>query len=293
MEDMNRRGTVTPLRAAAAKGRRSTLAIVIPALNEADNIPGVMESIPLRELALAGYETEVLIVDNGSTDGTAAIARECGARVIVQPVRGYGSAYKAGFANCSADLIATGDADLTYPFEILPEVLHLVDECGLDFVSTNRLECRDRTAMTPSHVVGNVVLTAVSRALFRGGFQDSQSGMWIFRRAIWDQLHVESNGMAFSQEIKNEALVRGFRCAELPIAYRPRGGEKKLHAVRDGARNAGQLLTHRLRSGKSVAAVNANLRLPASAMVGAATIDLVAMERDLSTSAELASVAAD
>jgi hypothetical protein len=71
--------------------------------------------------------------------------------------------------------------------------------------------------------------------------------MWIFRRYVWDQVSAHSPGMAFSQELKVEAFRHGFRCAEVPIEYRPRGGERKLRTVRDGARNASQLLAHRLR----------------------------------------------
>jgi hypothetical protein len=72
--------------------------------------------------------------------------------------------------------------------------------------------------------------------------------MWVFRRRVWDGIDVTSNGMGFSQELKNEAFARGYRCGEVPIEYRPRGGEKKLRTVRDGARNAYELVSHRLRT---------------------------------------------
>src|SRR5262245_43256851 len=97
------------------------LSVVIPAYNERPNIEQTVRSIPVDRLAAGGLDVEILVVDNGSTDGTGRVARQSGARVIVQPVRGYGNAYKAGFANCRGDVIATGDADLTYPFEILPD----------------------------------------------------------------------------------------------------------------------------------------------------------------------------
>src|ERR1700689_5229329 len=100
-----------------------TLSIVIPALNEERGIGDVIKEIPIKKLKKLGYETEVLVIDNGSHDQTPHIARSHGARVIIQPIRGYGNAYKAGFANASGDIIATGDADMTYPFEDLPEIL--------------------------------------------------------------------------------------------------------------------------------------------------------------------------
>jgi glycosyltransferase involved in cell wall biosynthesis len=225
-----------------------SLSIVIPAHNEQDNIPSTLRSIPVERLRATGVDVEVLVVDNASTDHTARLAVEHGARVIAQPVLGYGNAYKAGFANCRGDVIATGDADRTYPFEILPEALALFQAERLDFLSTNRLSRLRADAMTRSHVWGNRALTTITRLLFDVPFRDSQSGMWVFRREVWTRCRVLASGMAFSQELKIEAFRNGFRCAELPIEYRPRGGEAKLRTVRDGARNTFHLLAHRTRS---------------------------------------------
>jgi glycosyltransferase involved in cell wall biosynthesis len=223
------------------------LSVVVPAYNERQNIERTVRSIPRAELEAAGIRVEVLVVDNGSTDGTGQLAREVGARVVVQPVRGYGNAYKAGIENSTGDIIATGDADLTYPFGIIPEALSLMRAQEVDFLSTNRLESLDPESMSSSHVVGNRILSAAARTMFRVPFRDSQSGMWIFKRTVWQSLRVRSGGMAFSQEIKLEAHRRGFRCAELPISYAPRGGEAKLRTLRDGFRVGSHLLMHRLR----------------------------------------------
>jgi glycosyltransferase involved in cell wall biosynthesis len=224
------------------------LSIVIPALNEELNIPATLAAVPVDLLRRAGWDVELLVVDNGSSDRTAAVAREHGARVLIQPVRGYGNAYKVGFANSTGDVIATGDADRTYPFEILPEVLALMERDDIDFISTNRLAQVQPEAMKPSHVWANRLLTGVSRALFENlPFRDSQSGMWIFRRQVWSYCDVQSGGMPFSQEIKVEAFRNGFRCAEIPIEYRPRGGQTKLRGLRDGALVAGHLFMHRMR----------------------------------------------
>jgi glycosyltransferase involved in cell wall biosynthesis len=223
------------------------VSIVIPAFNEVDNIPKVMANIPDDELVRTGYEVEIIVVDNASTDGTGEVAAALGATVIVQPMRGYGNAYHAGFAAAQGNVIATGDADCTYPFDALPGLVdHLISN-GLDFLSTNRLAKDNRHAMKESHNVGNRLLTAASRSLFRSPFRDSQSGMWIFRREIWRHMDVRSGGMPFSQEIKNEAYLKGFSCEEVAIEYRPRGGDVKLNAFRDGIRNASQLMSHRLR----------------------------------------------
>ncbi|WP_116206552.1 glycosyltransferase family 2 protein [Amycolatopsis circi] len=234
--------------ACAERPRPRKLSIVIPALNERVNMPRVLATIPRSGLASLGYEIEVIVVDNASTDGTGEVAAALGARVIRQPRRGYGHAYHSGFAAATGDVIATGDADCTYPFDHLPGLLGTMADRQLDFLSTNRLGHENREAMKPSHRIGNRVLTLISRLFFRSPFRDSQSGMWVFRRHVWHHLDIRSGGMPFSQEIKNDAYVRGFRCGETPIEYRIRGGEVKLHAVRDGLRNLSQLAVHRART---------------------------------------------
>ena len=163
------------------------LSIVIPALNESENMPKVMSSIPVDQLGEQGWSTEVVVVDNASTDGTGEVAANLGAQVVYQPIRGYGNAYKAGFAAARGDVIATGDADCTYPFDALPQLLRTLVDGRIDFLSTNRLGIENREAMKPSHVFGNHVLTMTSRLLFRSPFRDSQSGMWVFRRDIWQR----------------------------------------------------------------------------------------------------------
>lgn len=224
-----------------------TLSVVIPAYNEASNLPDVIASIPLAELAAEGWGAEVVVVDNASTDGTADVASSLGVRVVHQPEKGYGNAYMAGFGAATGDVIATGDADCTYPFDALPRLLRTLVEQDVEFMTTDRLRRENRHAMKPSHTAANHALSALSRRLFRNGLRDSQSGMWIFRRHVWDGLDVRSGGMAFSQEIKNAATLAGYRYAEIPIEYRPRKGEVKLNALPDGAANFRQLFEHRFR----------------------------------------------
>jgi len=222
------------------------ITVVIPALNEEQGIGLVLKEIPVSKLTNMGYETEVMVVDNGSRDTTRYIAKQHGATVFIQPIRGYGNAYKAGFANASGDIIVTGDADHTYPFEDLPEILAKMEKEDLDFISTNRLEHVNQGVMKPSHIFGNRLLTAITKLLFHLPFVDTQSGMWIFRREIWDKLNVKSSGMAFSQELKIEAYIRGFKCAEVPIKYRIRAGVAKLNTWRDGTKVMFRVFSKRL-----------------------------------------------
>lgn len=234
-----------------------TLSVVIPALNEAGNIPHVIAAVPVAELRDAGWETEIVVVDNGSGDGTGEIAQSLGARVVRQPLRGYGNAYRAGLDSVTSDVIATGDADRTYPFDALPELLRQLEERHADFLSTNRLHAANRTAMKTSHFVANHVLSALSRRLFGHRMRDSQSGMWVFHSYVWRGIDVCAPGMAFSQEIKNAAVHGGYRVEEVPIDYRARAGEVKLRALSDGWSNLRSLFTHRLSLGAPAAPAQA------------------------------------
>ncbi len=228
------------------------VSIVIPALNEESAIGATISQIPTDELARLGYSFEIIVVDNGSTDRTAEISREAGAKVVYQPIPGYGSAYKAGFANATGDIIATGDADMTYPFDALPGILETMRKGGFDFITTDRLTYLNPKAMTTLHIFGNWLLSAVARTLFGLPFRDSQSGMWIFKRSILKEINLRSNGMAFSQEIKTETYMKGFRCIEVPIEYRERIGKVKLDTMRDGIGNILQLFSKRFSYAKRV-----------------------------------------
>lgn len=221
------------------------LSFVIPAYNEEDGIAKTLKTIPVKALTKAGYTVETLVVDNDSTDKTAAIAKANGARVIREPKRGYGNAYKAGFDHATGDIIITGDADATYPFDALPKLLPHVLAQDLHFVSTDRLTNLHSGVMSRMHLFGNRLLSRLMRLLFRAPYHDSQSGMWIFRRNIWPHLEVTHNGMPFSQELKIEAHIKGFRCGELPIEYRPRLGHAKL-SYTDAFRTMFQLFKKRL-----------------------------------------------
>jgi glycosyltransferase involved in cell wall biosynthesis len=224
-----------------------SLSVVIPAYNEAENIEDVIASIPVARLAGLGWSTEIVVVDNNSSDGTGELARACGARVVFQPEKGYGNAYKAGFAAAEGEIIASGDADRTYPFDHLPELLAELDSSGADFLTTDRLHSANRGAMKHSHFWANHVLSFFCRLIFGHDIRDSQSGMWVFHRDVWAGVDVRSPGMAFSQEIKNAAVLAGYKVTETHIEYRVRGGDVKLNSVRDGVRNLAHLIGHRIR----------------------------------------------
>jgi glycosyltransferase involved in cell wall biosynthesis len=207
--------------------------VVIPTINEEAGIGQVLDSIP-KDTKL---KIEVLIIDTDSTDRTKAIALSKGARVINEARRGYGRAYKTGFEYAEGDIIVTLDADCTYPAEEIPRLVKLLRDEKLDFINCDRLSKMEPGAMSSKHKFGNWVLTTTMNLLFRTGLKDSQTGMWVFRREILEKLELTSDGMPMSEEIKIEAVVKGFKVKEVPVVYRPRKGEVKLRSWSDGNKN--------------------------------------------------------
>jgi glycosyltransferase involved in cell wall biosynthesis len=208
--------------------------LVIPAHNEEEGLPRVLGSVP------EGVD-EVIVVDNCSADRTAEVARSLGARVVSEPRKGYGSAYMAGLAAASTDVIATADADGTYPVQMIPELVRLLVSSDLDFISARRIpDDHARNLNNILRFAGNAVLTLCTMLLFLRRISDSQSGMWVFRRAILPGLELTSLGMPFSEELKVEVWRNGrIRCREvgIPFSYSNRVGAPKLRLWRDGFRN--------------------------------------------------------
>ncbi len=214
------------------------VSIVIPALNEAEGIEQTIRAIPKIELEDMGYEVQILVVDNGSSDGTGEAARRAGAEVVREPRRGYGRAHKTGFAHARMDIIATVDADYSHPVEDLPKLIKMLDDEDLDFITTNRYAFLSKSAMSPLHRFGNAVLNLAARILFGIKLKDTQSGMWVFRRELLSNLVLKSDSMSFSEELKIE-VCHFLKCRwrEVPIQCRARVGTAKLRTWQDGFEN--------------------------------------------------------
>ena len=208
-----------------------SITAIIPCLNEEQGVDEVLRRMP-------EYVDEVIVVDNGSTDRTAEVARAHGAKVIPELVRGYGRAYKRGFAHATGDVIVTLDGDHSYPVDALSYLLSAFDHLQADFLNASRFPVRDRNAMSFKHKMGNWVLSLWTSLLFFRWVADSQSGMWVFKRAILNDIELTADGMAFSEEIKVEAIKHPrIRFVEIPVQYSSRLGEIKLNPWRDGMYN--------------------------------------------------------
>ena len=203
----------------------------MPCYNEERGLPEVYRDLP-------AIVDEVIVADNNSTDRTAEIARQFGAIVVTETKQGYGAAYKTGLRRATGDIIVTMDGDGTYPRNFIPILLDVMIDEGFDFITCDRTGHKDK----PSNwlrVFGNDVLNLFIWLLFWFRVRDSQSGMWVFRRWVLSHLNLTSDGMAFSEEIKLEAMSKKalIRSNELPIYYKERHGVSKLRIWRDGFYN--------------------------------------------------------
>jgi dolichol-phosphate hexosyltransferase len=208
-----------------------SITVIIPCLNEEQGIEKVLSALP-------GFVDEIIVVDNASTDRTSEVAASLGATVIREEARGYGRSYKRGFAGASGDVIVTLDGDHSYPADALSYLIEAFLHLRVDFLNASRFPVRESGAMSFKHKFGNLILSVAMSLLFFRWVRDSQSGMWVFRRAILKEMKLESDGMAFSEEIKIEALRNPrIRFGEISIQYSSRLGEIKLNPWRDGFQN--------------------------------------------------------
>jgi len=210
--------------------------VIIPTINEEEGIASTLSEFPHKTLERIGFECEVIVVDGGSIDRTRERAEQFGAKVILEPRRGYGRAYKTGFDAAQGDILITFDGDFTYPVSVVPTLVQNMVNNGVEFITTNRLDALEPGAMSFSRRFGNRILSLWVRLLFSVKLMDSQSGMWVIRRGVLGRIMPKSNGMAFSEEIK----IKAFRLCdstEIPIQYRKRVGSSKIKALMDGLNN--------------------------------------------------------
>jgi glycosyltransferase involved in cell wall biosynthesis len=219
------------------------VSVVIPCLNEAGTIEECVGRAVtvLEEHAIEG---EVVVADNGSDDGSPDLATAAGARVVLEPRRGYGSAYLAGFAAARGRYVVMADADLTYDFNEIPNFVREL-EAGADLVMGDRMDNIHPGAMPWLHrYVGNPVLTGTLNLFFRTGVKDAHCGMRAVRRDVLPRLDLRTTGMEFASEMVIRAAKEKLDIRQFPIEYHPRGGQSKLSSFRDGWRHLRFLLVH-------------------------------------------------
>jgi glycosyltransferase involved in cell wall biosynthesis len=220
------------------------VSVVMPCLNEAESI-GECIGMADRGLARAGAKGEIVIADNGSTDGSQEIARELGARVVEVPRHGYGAALMGGFEAAAGRYVVMGDADASYDFSSLEPFVERL-RAGDDLVMGNRFKGGIEEGAMPflNRRLGNPALSFIGRLLFPSAIGDFHCGLRGFRREILPTLDLQSDGMEFASEMVVKATINGLKISEVPTTLAPvlRSRKPHLRPWRDGWRHLRFLL---------------------------------------------------
>jgi glycosyltransferase involved in cell wall biosynthesis len=218
------------------------LSIVMPCLNEAETIAHCIEKAQLG-IQHAGVRSEVVVADNGSTDGSQAIAEKMGARVVHVKEKGYGSALRGGIQAASGKWIIMGDADDSYDFSDINGFVKKFQE-GFELVMGCRLPAGGGTILPgampwKNRRLGNPVLTFIGRFFFKCPAHDFHCGLRGFTREVFEKLDLQTTGMEFASEMVIKATLKRFKICEVPITLHKDGRSRPPHLKpwRDGWRH--------------------------------------------------------
>jgi glycosyltransferase involved in cell wall biosynthesis len=222
------------------------VSFVMPCLNEAETLAGCIRAAR-GCIERHGLEAEIVVADNGSSDGSQEIARREGARVVEVTERGYGAALVGGFEAARGELLIMGDADLSYDFgEAMPMVEAL--RAGADLVMGSRFKGRIEPGAMPflHRRLGNPVLSWLGRVLYRTDISDFHCGLRGLRKKAFRAMNLRTSGMELASEIVVKAATGGLRIAEVPVTLRRDGRTRAPHlrTWRDGWRHLKFLLTY-------------------------------------------------
>jgi Glycosyl transferase family 2 len=223
-------------------GERETtldVSVVMPCLNEARTIATCIQKAQAA-LAGTGLSYEIVVGDNGSTDGSQELARANGARVIDVMQRGYGQAYRNAIAAARGEVIVIGDSDDSYDFLSIRAFIDKVKE-GYDLVMGSRFKGGIEPGAMPLHhrYIGNPILTGILNLFFRAGISDAHCGMRAFTKAAYERLRLKTGGMEFASEMVIRAAQERLRIAEIPTTLHKDGRDRPPHlrSFRDGWRH--------------------------------------------------------
>lgn len=213
------------------------VSVVLPCLNEEKCIGICVKKIK-EVFSRQKISGEVIVVDNGSTDNSGKIAQSLGAKVVLEPRRGYGAAYLSGIKEAKGEYIVIADSDNTYDFSDIPKFLKPLKD-GYDFVLGSRFKGKiKRGAMSWSHrYIGNPILSGMCRLFFRTSLSDIHCGMRSFTSSAYKKMKLRTMGMEFATEMIVSALQKNLKVCEIPIDYHPREGESKLRPLLDAWRH--------------------------------------------------------
>jgi glycosyltransferase involved in cell wall biosynthesis len=223
----------------AEAGGEPEVSVVLPCLNEARTLPACIAQIQ-RAVSEHGIQAEIIVADNGSTDGSAEIAASLGARVVSVAAKGYGSALMGGIAAARGRYVIMGDADCSYNFGDIPKFLQQL-RAGSDLVMGNRFQGGVRAGAMPflHRYLGNPVLSFVGRLFFHAPCGDFHCGLRGFSMQAYRRMDLQTTGMEFASEMVVKASLFGMKIAEVPTTLSPdrRDRPPHLRSWRDGWRH--------------------------------------------------------
>lgn len=229
--------------------QRETLdiSVVIPCLNESRTVAACVEAA-LDGIRASGLAGEVIVADNGSTDGSRKIAEDAGARVVPVPRRGYGAALDAGFQAAGGRLLVMGDADMSYDFRELPKLVDEQRRTGADIVMGDRLHGTIKPGAMPwtHHYIGNPLISLTIRRLFHAPVNDCYCGMRLLTKDAYARLRLNASSMEYALEMVVQGSLLGLRFAQVPITLHLDGRDRAPHlrTVQDGYRSFRFLFQH-------------------------------------------------
>lgn len=222
--------------------KKIQISIVIPCLNEAETVASCVKSAQacLEVFKQEAFSSEIIISDNGSTDGSQEIARSLSCRVVDCPKRGYGNALRFGILRAKGTYIIMGDSDGSHDFlEAVPMIRKLIE--GYDLCMGTRFKGKilPGSMNWKNRYIGNPALTGILNIFFRSGLSDAHCGMRAFTKEAFKQMHLRSAGMEFASEMVVKASLLHLKCTEIPITHHPDRRKRPPHLQpwRDGWRH--------------------------------------------------------
>jgi glycosyltransferase involved in cell wall biosynthesis len=225
---------------------KDKISIIIPTLNEESSIGKVIDEIPKKALEDSGYIVEVLVVDGISTDHTTQIAKEKGARVLMETRPGKGRAIRTALEGDNSNFVFMLDGDYTYSATYIPAMLKMLRTYPV--VIGSRLNGkREKGALGKVNFIGNKLLTFFANILYGTRISDLCTGYWGFRREVIQNLSLTSDGFQLEADLLIQVALKGYRIGEIPILYRCRAGKAKLSGLKDGVKIGKFLFSRRFR----------------------------------------------
>ena len=214
---------------------KTDVSVLLPCLNEEKGV-GICISKIKKVFVEEKINGEIIVIDNGSTDNTVKVAASFNdVKIILEPKKGYGYAYLAGFCETIGDIIIMGDADNSYDFYDIPRFLKELENA--DFVIGNRKYISKNSSPPLHRYIGRPVFSILLRWLFHLNISDSHCGYGAIKKESLDKLNLKSTGMELASEILIKAKENHLIISEIPIKYSPRLGKSKLRTFSDGSRH--------------------------------------------------------